>query len=136
MEYHSGMARPTKYTPELAQVVLDAMASGHSVAGAAGKAKVCRRTVYQWAEDIPEFSHVLNAARAASAAWWEQRAIDIAGGDDGNAAVTIFALKNRVADEWRDRQEIDHASSDGTMSPPSRIELVAPDVNGSDTATS
>lgn len=126
------MARPTKYTPELGQVILDAMASGHSVAGAAGKAKVCRATVYYWAETVPEFSDILNEARAASARWWEERAIDIAKGENGNAAVTIFALKNRVADEWRERQEVDHQSSDGTMSPPSRIELVAPDDHGSD----
>lgn len=108
------------------------MASGHSVAGAAGKAKVCRATVYHWADTIDGFSDILKAARAASAAWWEQRAIDIASGDDGNAAVTIFALKNRVADEWRDKQEVDHQSSDGSMSPPTRVELVAPDAHGSD----
>ena len=29
----------------------------------------------------------------------------------------IFWLKNRNPDRWRDRQEIDHQSSDGSMSP-------------------
>lgn len=35
----------------------------------------------------------------------------------------------------RDKSEIDHRSSDGTMTP-TRIELVAPDVNGTDRTTS
>jgi len=41
-----------------------------------------------------------------------------------NAAGPIFALKNMG---WTDKQEIDHRSGDGSMTPkPSVIELVAP----------
>lgn len=41
-----------------------------------------------------------------------------------NAAGPIFALKNMG---WTDRQEVDHRSGDGSMTPkPSIIELVAP----------
>lgn len=40
------------------------------------------------------------------------------------AAGAIFALKNM---QWSDRQEIEHRSPDGSMTPqPTRIELVAP----------
>ncbi|TDR34345.1 hypothetical protein DES43_115115, partial [Aquamicrobium defluvii] len=34
-------------------------------------------------------------------------------------------LKNRQPDKWRDKSEIDHKSSDGSMTP-TRIEIVAP----------
>lgn len=41
----------------------------------------------------------------------------------------IFALKNMG---WQDRAEYDLRSGDGSMTPPSRIEIVAPDGNGKD----
>jgi hypothetical protein len=46
----------------------------------------------------------------------------------GQPTGAIFALKNMG---WADRQEFDHSSTDRSMSP-TRIELVAPNVNGTD----
>lgn len=46
------------------------------------------------------------------------------GGADVNPTLVIFGLKNMAADDWRDKQEIDHQSSDGSMTP-QRIEIVA-----------
>ena len=117
------MARPTKYTEALGEDLISWMAQGYSLTAAAGKIGVCRQTVYAWAEEKPEFSNALNHARAASAAWWEDQARITATTGDGNASVVIFALKNRVADEWRDKVETDHTSSDGSMSPRSPTEL-------------
>jgi hypothetical protein len=42
---------------------------------------------------------------------------------DGDTAAMIFWMKTRA--QWRERSEIDHTSSDGSMTPPTRIELVA-----------
>lgn len=101
--------RPSSYKPEYCEQIIELMAEGYSVAGAAGKIGVARTTIYRWAEANEEFRNALTHAQAASAAWWEDRARHIAVDKDaGNAAVIIFALKNRVADEWRDvnRQEI------------------------------
>ena len=44
---------------------------------------------------------------------------------DGDTAAMIFWMKTQA--KWRERQAIDHSSSDGTMTPPSRIEIVAGD---------
>ena len=111
------MARPTKYTDDLGDELIKWMSDGYSLTAAAGKIGVCRQTVYAWAEEKAEFSNALNQARAASAAWWEDLARHNAVTGEGNATLTVFGLKNRVADEWRDRRENDHTSSDGTMSP-------------------
>ena len=122
------MARPTKYTPEMGDALIQWMGQGYSLTAAAGKIGVCRQTVYAWADEKPEFSDALNHARSASAAWWEDRAQDVAQGKDGNATMVIFGLKNRVADEWRDKREVDNTSSDGSMTPqPVVIELAGPD---------
>ena len=122
------MARPTKYTEALGDELISWMAQGYSLTAAAGKIGVSRQTVYAWAEEKPEFSDALNHARAASAAWWEDQARITATTGDGNASVVIFGLKNRVADEWRDKVEQDHTSSDGSMSP-TRIEITAPNAD-------
>lgn len=42
----------------------------------------------------------------------------------GDTTAMIFWLKTQAG--WRERQEIDHSSSDGSMSMPTRIEIVAP----------
>ena len=117
--------RPTKYTEALGEDLISWMSQGYSLTAASGKIGVSRQTVYAWAEEKPEFSNALNHARAASAAWWEDQARITATTGDGNASVVIFALKNRVADEWRDKIEQDVTSSDGSMSP-TRIEITAP----------
>lgn len=44
----------------------------------------------------------------------------------GDTTAMIFWMKTRA--RWTERSELDHTSSDGSMTPkPSRIELVAPD---------
>ena len=43
----------------------------------------------------------------------------------GNVTGMIFDLKNNYG--WRDKTEIDNTSSDGSMSPPQVIEIVAKD---------
>lgn len=40
-------------------------------------------------------------------------------------AMTMFWLKTQCG--WRETTHLDHSSSDGTMTPPNRIELVTPD---------
>ena len=47
----------------------------------------------------------------------------------GDTAAAIFWLKTRAG--FRERQEIDHTSSDGSLAP-SRIEIIAPNVNSKD----
>jgi hypothetical protein len=37
----------------------------------------------------------------------------------------IFGLKNRVANEWRDKQELDHTNSDGSFAEANRAAVMA-----------
>ena len=111
------VGRPTKYTEELGDQLINWMSQGYSLTAAAGKIGVSRQTVYAWAEERREFSDALEEARAASAAWWEDQARITATTGEGNSPMVIFGLKNRVAAEWREKQEVDHQSSDGSMTP-------------------
>jgi hypothetical protein len=53
--------------------------------------------------------------RARSLLFWERRAIALASGEAGNAAVVTLGLKNRsrAASGWHDAQRLEHSGPDG-----------------------
>ena len=56
------------------------------------------------------------------------------GDGSSSVAAAIFWLKARA--DWREKQEVDHKSSDGSMTPkPTTIRIVAADDGSDDTAT-
>jgi hypothetical protein len=105
--------RPSKYDPAFCDAIVDFMAQGYSVTAFAGSIRVARSTVYLWAEEHPEFSDALQTAQAIAALWWENRLRDVAERNEGNATAAIFGLKNRAADDWRDKQAVEHTGRDG-----------------------
>lgn len=115
--------RPTDFTPELGEEILTRMEQGLSLAASAADLNVHRQRVYEWVERYPEFADTVKLAQAKRQLFLEKRLLTA---DVGPVVTsTIFALKNAGAEDWREKQEVDHTSSDGSMSP-TRIELVAP----------
>lgn len=123
--------RPTKYDPAMCDSIIEFMEDGYSVTAFAGHIRVSRATVYKWADEHPEFLDALKTAQAIAGLWWEDRLRDCAAKGEGNATAAIFGLKNRSADEWRDKRDYDHTSSDGSMKPQT-IVFEAPDAAGDD----
>ena len=117
--------RPTKYREEYCDAVVEHMSHGASLTSFAAEVDVARSTINVWIEEYPEFSESVKRAKAKCAAWWEKIGRDGAQGGGANPTLVIFGLKNMAAEDWRDKQEFDHRSPDGSMSP-TRIELVAP----------
>ena len=115
--------RPTKYDPAFCDDVLPFMAEGYSATALAGHIGVSRSTLYLWMDQHPEFSDAVKEGMAASAIWWENRLRDVASGGEGNATAAIFGLKNRAADDWRDKQAHEHTSPDGSMTPKPSVDL-------------
>lgn len=106
------MARPSKYDPAFCDEAFEFLKQGYSATAFAGHIGVSRQTLYNWADERPEFFDALKSGQAAGVHWWEDRLRDIAEGKDGNATAAIFALKNRGADDWRDKQEVAHGVTD------------------------
>ena len=107
--------RPSKYDPAYCDEIIEFMSRGYSVTAFAGSIRVARSTVYKWADENPEFSDALKTAQAISALWWENRLRDVAEKNEGNAAAAIFGLKNRAAEDWRDKQTIEGTGPDGAL---------------------
>ena len=115
--------RPTLYKPEYCDMIVAHMAEGASATSFAASVGVCRETITLWMNEHPEFMLSVKKGKAACATWWEKTARGNAVSGAGNATLCIFGLKNMAPDEWREKQEIDHRSTDGSMSP-TRIEIV------------
>ena len=116
--------RPTKYDPAMVDKVVPFLAQGYSVVALAGHLGVCYDTVKEWEKDYPEFSAAVQKGRAAASVWWENVARNNALTGQGNATTTIFGLKNRARQEWADVRQLDHTSSDRSMSPQSASDAV------------
>lgn len=98
------------------------MAEGLSLTAAMAELGFHRQTAYDWQEKFPEFSDAVKIGQAKRQLFLERRLLKA---DVGPMVTsTIFALKNTGTGDWRDKQELDHTSSDGSMTP-ARIELVA-----------
>lgn len=109
--------RPSKYDPAFCDEAVTFLEQGYSTTALAGHLKVSRSTLYKWADEHEAFSDALKTGQAMSAVWWEDRLRAVAMGEDGNASAAIFGLKNRAADDWREKVIQDHTSSDGSMTP-------------------
>jgi len=107
--------RPSLYKPEYCEEIINSAKQGFSLTGFAGQIGVSRRTITEWAEQHPEFSLAVTQAKAAAAASWERRAINIGDGNGGPGAAGMvqFALKNLGADDWQDKITNEHTGKDG-----------------------
>lgn len=126
------MGRPTKYDPRFCDEARRIMAQGFSVKAFAGQIGVNVQTVYNWMNQYPDFFDAIKDGQAAAAEWWERTLMQVAATGEGSAAAAIFGVKNRSQEEWKDKVEQDHTSSDGSMKTPTRIEVTSPNDKGSD----
>lgn len=109
------VGRPSKYREAYCNEVIETMATGLSLTAFAGEIGVSRDTVNEWQRVHPEFSDAVKVAKAKRTLALERGMLTAESGPAVTAR--IFALKNADPEEWRDRKEIDHSSTDGSMTP-------------------
>lgn len=91
-----------------------------SIAGLACYLGKARSRVYEYGKLNEEFKDTLEAIQSLQESLLVNRGLT----GDFNSTITKLMLSNHG---YSEKQEIDHQSSDGTMSPkPTRIELVTP----------
>ena len=132
--------RPTDYNAKVATAICQWLAGGQSLRA------YCRQdgtpdlsTITRWIVAHDEFRKQYVQAREAAGYAHADNIIDVAeavrsGRLDPQAGRAVmdgmkWAAERMAPKTHSPKQEIDHTSSDGTMSP-SRIELVAPSDNG------
>ena len=113
------MARPTKYTSDKPNKLYNALAQGRSVTQFAAECGACRATIYNWAEEHPEFLDALTRGQEASEAHWESELQQMMRDPKVNAPLVKLYFANRFG--WSDKQEYDHRSGDRSMSPQAQV---------------
>jgi transposase-like protein len=101
--------RPTGYDADYCDDAEAFLREGYSLAALAGQLGVARSTIYEWIEHHPEFSDAVKRGQAGAVLWWEKANRTLATTGEGNATACVFGLKNRAADEWRDKTETEHS---------------------------
>ena len=115
--------RPSKYTAAIqkkADEYLKNLPDGqiiHSIEGLADHLDIARSTVYKWRDEIEEFSDTLEAVMR------KQAIALINNGLTGDYNSTMTKMMMNVNHGYRERNEVDNLSSDGSMSP-QKIERV------------
>ena len=92
--------RPSEYKTEYCKRVIDYMGQGYSLTAFAGEIGQSRETLYRWMSMHSDFSDAVTRARNARVNGLEKRLLNIKNG--GEAAVSIFALKNADPEEWKE----------------------------------
>lgn len=105
--------RPSKYDPAFCEAIIAHGAEGLSLNAFAGKISVSRRTLFNWAEQFPEFADAFEIAKAKACGWWEEKAKIIGEGDGGPgaAAMVQFMLKNYGEGDFSDRREVTYSGA-------------------------
>ena len=65
------VGRPSKYDPAYCEQVIELGKEGKSVEQIAVRLGVGTRTMYEWRDVHPEFSHAMEVAKECEQDWWE-----------------------------------------------------------------
>lgn len=134
------MARPTKYQEAYAEQARKLCLLGYTDAELADFFEVSEATINNWKLEHPEFLESIKKGKAVAdgdvASNLYHRAmgytakekreektaegfkeVDAEKHIPGDVTAMIFWLKNRQKDKWREKQDVNHTSDDGSMTP-------------------
>lgn len=101
--------RPTKYRPEMCEIVVREMSEGASLEEVAAELGITMETLCQWKNKngdyfISEFSDSISLGVQKSAAWWLKKGRVNLENKEFSYTGWYMNMKNRFG--WRDRQEV------------------------------
>ena len=99
--------RPTKYKPEMCDLMIETFKEGHFIGSFCAKAGITRDTFHRWVRENKEFSDTYKAAREHGNEHYTKLLRLIAMGKiKGNVTAAIYLTK--VGLKWRDDEvEVD-----------------------------
>ncbi len=99
------VGRPTSYLPEHCDAVIALGKQGKSFTQIAVSLDISKKTLYNWADENPEFLHALERARECAQDWWENQGMAGMWADKFNAAVWAKSMSCRFPDDYMDKSK-------------------------------
>jgi len=100
--------RPTKYTKELGEKVIEYMYEGMSIEEVCYELKICKQTFYNWCDTHPEFLDSKKKGVDFSKGWWmKQGRVNL---KDKDFSPTLFYMNMKNRFGWTDKQQTDVTS--------------------------
>ena len=105
--------RPTDYSPDHCDKVVEWGKAGKSLTWIAAELDVSRETIYEWQRVHPEFSDAITRARVKAQAVWEDY------GQNGmfmpgfNASAWAKSISARFPDDWRENKGVELTGAGG-----------------------
>lgn len=138
------MPRPTDYTEEIASRICAELAEGRSLRDVCSdEGMPDKSTVFRWLPKHPEFRDQYARAQEDRTAAMAEDMLEIADGEERDADVHADVQRDKLRIDTRkwlmskmapkrygDKQEIDHKSSDGSMTPKYQVEFVGRPAKG------
>jgi helix-turn-helix resolvase-like protein len=105
-----GRGRPTTYSPDFCERVIELGAEGKSKWQIARDLGCSRKTLYAWVKAHPEFAEAMEESQDLALAWWEdvgQQGLKM--GSKFNASVYSYLMKNRFREHYSDKVGVEHS---------------------------
>ena len=101
----AGASTFSRYDPAYCEMVVEHCRSGASLISFAASIGVSGTTLRKWRNAHEAFADAIERAKAAAAAWYDEKARDMVGGARGNAALCMLALRNLAPDDFGEFQQ-------------------------------
>ncbi|XQA74607.1 helix-turn-helix domain-containing protein [Xanthomonas sacchari] len=105
--------RPSDYSPEYCQTVIDLGKQGKSVVQMACALDVAKSTLYVWAENHPEFSDAFTRAKQWAQDWWETQGQCGLTADKFNASLWSRSMAARFPEDYQERKGVELTGAGG-----------------------
>lgn len=105
--------RPTKYRPEMCEMVVEWGRQGKSRAWMASELDIAKSTLQLWEAEHEDFSAAMTRAMAHSQRWWEDKGQTGLDNREFNGSVWSRSMGARFPDDWREstKQELTGANN-------------------------
>lgn len=105
------VGRPTKYTPEMCNLVIEGGKLGYSVAELASECDVSIQTLYEWSGVHPDFSESFTRAQHEAEAFWARRIREglSKAPSEFQGPANMKYMAQRFQERWSDKRHIEHS---------------------------
>jgi len=101
------VGRPTKYTDEMPQKLMEAMNQGKSVQRFCRDIQIDTDTFYEWVKVHPEFTGAFKKGRCYCEAHWEDWLVNHFDDKNVNSGLVKLFMANRFG--WREKTDTNHS---------------------------